>query len=43
MSDLQEVVEFSARLDEGAADGPVDGGIGADLYMIFYDHIADLR
>src|SRR5688500_15684778 len=41
---LDQVVELGAAFNDGRADGSaVDSGIGADLYIIFHHHIADLR
>src|SRR5438309_11172931 len=41
---LYEIIQLSACLYGGRADGsPVDGDIGAYIYVIFNDDIANLR
>jgi hypothetical protein len=44
MSDLHQVVDFRPATDSGFTDGAaVDGGIGADLDIVFKHHDAGLH
>ena len=43
MADLDQVVELHAAADDGRVGlGPVDAGVGADLDVVFDDHVAQL-
>ena len=44
MCDLNQVVQLDAPTDDsGLHHGAVDGGIGADLHLVFEHHVAQLR
>ncbi|MEY5015330.1 MAG: hypothetical protein RIS92_1688 [Verrucomicrobiota bacterium] len=42
--DLDEVIDFGAFSDDGLPEsGAVDGGIGTDFHVVFYDDDSELR
>ena len=44
MCNLDQVVQLGTHADAGRShSGPVNRGIGPDLYIVFYDYIPDLR
>ena len=44
VADMDEVVDFCAAADAGFVErAAVDGGVGADLYVVFDDQASDLR
>ncbi len=44
VGDVDEIVEFGAPTDDGAANGrAVNAGTGADFHVIFEDDVADVR
>src|SRR5690606_25605834 len=43
MGYLDKIIQLRAGLYQGRAHGgPVDGGVGADFYIVFHHHISDL-
>ena len=44
VGDVHQVVDFRAGLNSRLSDRrPIDGGVRADLHVVFDDHVGDLR